>query len=93
MSDVTLTPRRAWRGIASVWVAAVVLAVMVGIFVDPSLRFSWLALALAACALLTFGIQLGTTEKTGFIARVSASVAGALIILSIAAGIFSLLYI
>ncbi|ONI64147.1 hypothetical protein ALI44B_06140 [Leifsonia sp. ALI-44-B] len=93
MSDVTLTPKRAWRGIASVWVAAVVLAIAVGVLVDPALRFSWLALALAACALLTFGIQLGTTEKTGFIARVSASVAGALIILSIAAGIFTLVYI
>jgi hypothetical protein len=92
MSDMTLTPKRAWRGIVSVWVAAVVLAIVVGVLVDPALRFSWLALALAACALLTC-IQLGTTEKTGFIARVSASVAGALIILSIAAGIFTLLYI
>ncbi|GGE83379.1 hypothetical protein [Mycetocola zhadangensis] len=81
MTDAPMTAGRTWGGIASVWALAVVGAVLVSVSSTGDLRFSLLALALAACCLVTFVIQLATTRKVGFIDRVGASIVGALVIL------------
>jgi hypothetical protein len=76
-----MTAGRTWSGIASVWVLAVVAVAFVTAFATGDARFSLLWLALAACCLVTFVIQLATHRKVGFIDRVGASIVGALVII------------
>jgi hypothetical protein len=76
-----MTAERTWGSIASVWALAVVGVVLVLLFSTGDSRFSWLSLALAGCCLTTFVIQLSTHRKVGFIDRVGASIAGALIVI------------
>ena len=76
-----MTAGRTWGGIASVWGLAVVGVVLVAVFSIGDLRFPLLSLALAACCLATFVIQLSTHRKVGFIDRVGASIVGALVII------------
>ncbi|MBG6239147.1 putative membrane protein [Mycetocola sp. CAN_C7] len=94
MTDAPLTPSRSWREIFAVWGVALVGAILVAVFAPHDLRFTWLAIALAACTLLTFVLQLLTHQKVGFIDRLSISVVGVLGILTLAAAIigFSTLF-
>lgn len=79
-----------WRSIATVWVVAVVFAVLIGIFAGPEERFAWISLALAGSAIVTLVVQLGTGRVDGYVGRVTASVVGAAIVLAVATGILSL---
>jgi len=80
-----------WRSIATVWVVAVVFAVLIGIFSPPEHRFAWISLALGASAIITLIVQLGTRQVEGYVGRVSASIVGATIVLAAATGILSLI--
>ncbi|RUQ99007.1 hypothetical protein [Labedella endophytica] len=84
---------RSWVGVVSVWIAAVVAAVVVGVFTPDDDRFAWLGVALAGSVLLTFGIQLAGGVTAGYLTRVAISVAGAVLVLvlcSVVIGIASL---
>ena len=81
VTDTPMTPARTWGGIASVWLVAVVGALLVVLLPPDSSRLSWLWLALAACMLVAFAVQLSTHRKVGFIDRLGASIAGALVII------------
>ena len=76
-----MTAQRTWAGIVSVWVLAGIGAALVTVVSTGDARFSWLMLALAACSLVTFMIQLATHRKVGFIDRVGASIVGAFVII------------
>jgi len=74
------------RSIVPVWLAAVVGAVMVGVFA-PDAAFTWLPVVMAGTILLTFVIQLALQRKEGLVSRVAASAGGAVVVLAVATGI------
>ena len=65
------------------WGVAVVVGVLVTILVPSEQRFAWLAFAVGLSTLVTFALQLGTAESTGFITRTSFSVAGSVVIIAV----------
>lgn len=68
------------RSVPPVWLAAVLGAVLVGVFAGE--RFlTWIPVVAAACVLLTFVIQLSLQRKEGLVNRIIASVGGVLVIL------------
>ncbi|MET1052573.1 MAG: hypothetical protein ABWX65_08045 [Mycetocola sp.] len=90
MTDATLPRSRSWREIFIVWGVALVGAILVSVIAPHDLRFTWLAITLATCTLLTFVLQLLTHQKVGFIDRLSISTVGVLAILTLAAAILGL---
>lgn len=78
-----LAPRRAFGGIIAVWVAAAVIAVLVGVFAGDDWRAQWLAVGLGGCLVLAFAIQLWGGRSQGFTERVAASTIGALLVMGI----------
>lgn len=64
------------------WAVAAVIGVMVAVLAPVEARFSWLAFAIGASTLVTFGLQLGTAAKVGFITRVAFSVAGSVLVIA-----------
>lgn len=85
-----LAPRRTFGGIIAVWVAAVVIAVAIGIFVPPEWRAQWLILGVGGCLLLSFGVQLWSGRSQGFTERVAASVLGSLVVMGLISAGFGL---
>ncbi len=73
-----------WKTIATVWVLALVGAVLTAIFASDASAISWIGLTLAGCTLATLGLQIATRSKEGYVNRVTMSVAGAIVILVIA---------
>ncbi|MFD5599298.1 hypothetical protein ACFWHR_04505 [Leucobacter sp. NPDC058333] len=65
------------------WAVAAVIGTLVTLLVPEAERFSWLALAVGVSTLVTFGLQLGTAQREGFITRVSFSVAGSVVVIAI----------
>jgi membrane associated rhomboid family serine protease len=85
-------PLPRWAGLVSigaVWVVALVLGILIGVFSRPAAYASWLSLALAVCALLGFVAQLATQQKDGFITRLAATFAGSFVVLGIIGGILA----
>lgn len=78
-----LAPRRTLGGIIAVWVAAAVIAVIVGVFAGDDWRAQWLAVGLGGCLVLSFAIQLWGGRSQGFTERVAASTIGALLVMGI----------
>lgn len=77
-------------GVIVVWVVAVLAAVAVGVFVPSADRAAWLVVALAGCIILSFAVQLGRGQVSGFIARTSSSVLGALVILGLGGAVMAI---
>jgi len=77
--------------IGSVWVLALVLGILIGVLARPAAYASWLSLALAVCALLSFVAQLATQQKDGFITRLAATLAGSFVVLGLVGGILAIL--
>ncbi|MGZ0713058.1 hypothetical protein ACWPKO_32450 (plasmid) [Coraliomargarita sp. W4R53] len=83
MTQPELAPRRSRATIVAVWLVAAIVGVMIGVFVGPQWRAAWLGVSLGGCLLLAFVIQLANGRADGFIARVAASVLGALLVLGV----------
>ncbi|MGQ2915545.1 hypothetical protein [Microbacterium aurantiacum] len=83
MTVTDTLPRRSRAGILSVWIVAAVAGLAIGLFVPSDLRAAWMAVALGACLLLAFAVQLAGGRSHGFTVRVAASVVGALAVLGI----------
>lgn len=83
-TEVPLSPAATFAGIVSVWILAVVGAVVVLTTVAPEERFGGLCLSMAACALVAFCVQLATRRRDGFVARVVSTFAGIVVITAIA---------
>ena len=64
------------------WAVAAVIGVLVTVLAPVDDRFSWLVFAIGASTLVTFGLQLGTATKVGFITRVAFSVAGSVLVIA-----------
>jgi len=77
--------------VAPVWAAAVLGAVLVGVFAGPAF-LTWTAVVLGALVLATAAIQLSLQQKEGFVVRMALSVAGALVILALSAAILAALH-
>ncbi|MGF3053241.1 hypothetical protein ACQUSY_04635 [Microbacterium sp. YY-03] len=67
----------------AVWVAGLVAASAIGLFVPIEARPQWLSVALGGCLILTFGIQVAYGHPTDFIRRVGLSMLGALIVMGV----------
>lgn len=79
------------RSVPPVWLAALLGAVLVGLFAGE--RFlTWVPVVAAACVLLTFVIQLSLQRKEGLVNRIIASVGGVLVILAVATVVLVLLH-
>ena len=81
-----------WQGISpyAVWAGAVAAAIIIGLTAREQ-YLTWVPIAFAGAVIVTFLIQLGIQRKEGFVQRVTLSVAGAMVVLAIATGVFALL--
>ena len=76
-----------WKTIATVWLLAIVGAVLTLIFSTDGSAINWISLTLAVCTLVTLCLQIATGSKEGYVKRVTMSVAGAIVILVVASAI------
>ena len=83
VSTPELAPRSPFPGIVAVWVAGLVAASAIGLFVPIEARPEWLSVALGGCLILSFGIQVAYGRPTDFIRRVGLSMLGALIVMGV----------
>ena len=65
------------------WAVAAIIGTLVTILVPNEDRFAWLVFAIGASTLVTFGLQLGTAQREGFITRVAFSVAGSVLVIGV----------
>lgn len=83
VSTPELAPRSPFPGIVAVWVAGLLAASAIGLFVGVEARPQWLCVALGGCLILTFGIQVAYGRPNGFIRRVGLSLLGALMVMGV----------
>lgn len=79
------------RSVPPVWLAALAGAVLVAVFAGAEF-LTWMPVAAAAVVLLTFVIQLALQRKEGLVARIAASIGGALVVLGVATVVLVLLH-
>ncbi|MBH0008621.1 hypothetical protein [Salinibacterium sp. SWN1162] len=77
--------------VVPVWALSLVGTVIIGAVAAPESRVTWLAIVLAACVIFTFVVQLLIHRKEGFVARATASMVGALVVVAAATAIFALI--
>lgn len=70
--------------VVPVWVLTLVLAVVVVATASRDAAYTWLPLALAASIVVTFVLQLATSQKDGLVSRTIVSTCGSLVILAVA---------
>ena len=82
-----------WKqlSVVTIWLVAIVCAVLTGVLVAPENRLVWLSLSLAGCTILTLAAQLSTGQKEGYVHRVTLSLVGAVLVLGAATGLFALI--
>ena len=80
-----------WKTIATVWVLAIVGAVLTAILTTDDSAIGWIGLTLAVCTLVTLGLQIATGSKEGYVKRITMSITGAIVILVVATVIVALL--
>ncbi len=78
-----LAPPRTVGAVVAVWVVAALAAVAVGVFAPEADRAVWMPIALGACIVVAFVVQLVVGRSRGFIQRVAASVLGALFVMGL----------
>lgn len=66
------------------WALAAVASVVTLVLDGTDGSFKWFAIALGACVLLAFGIQLAGPTRPGLVDRLAMSVGGAVLILGCA---------
>ncbi|MDT0117544.1 hypothetical protein Q9R20_11150 [Microbacterium sp. PRF11] len=90
MSTPDLAPRRTFGGIVAVWVLAAVAGVVIGVFVPAGWRAQWITVAMGACLILSFAVQLWYGRSQAFIQRMALSTLGALVVLGVITAGFGL---
>ncbi len=73
------------------WVLATACAILIALFVESPAYLTWIALALGGCMIATLCVQIATGHKDGYVARVTTSISGVVVILAAATGILFLL--
>lgn len=82
------TPEHYWHvpRLIAAWILAALAAVIVmSLFTWETGRLEWLTVVIAFSTLVTFGLQLGTAQRQGFIARTALSVSVAVLIVALIA--------
>ncbi|TFD69471.1 hypothetical protein [Cryobacterium ruanii] len=79
-----------WKTIATVWVLAIVGALLTAILTTDDSAIGWISLTLAVCTLVTLGLQIATGSKEGYVKRITMSITGAIVILVVATVIVAL---
>jgi hypothetical protein len=74
-----------------VWLISVIGAVVVGILAPADQYLTWLPIVFAVGILTTFCIQLALVQKEGLVNRVTACLAGSVVILVIATIVLGIL--
>jgi hypothetical protein len=77
------------RSVVPVWILSVLAVVAVGLFVPPTSFLIFLPVVLGLALVVTFGIQLLVPVRKGFVDRVSASLAGAVVVLALATAVLA----
>lgn len=77
--------------VGAVWVLALVLGVLIGLLSRPVHYASWVSLALGVCVIASFGAQLATQRKDGFVNRLAATLTGSFVILGVTGAILGLI--
>ena len=90
MSEPSLAPRNALGGVFAVWIAALLAAIGIGIFVPEEWRAQWVLVGFGGAVLLSFALQLWYGQARGFILRISLSIIGALVALGVVSAGFGL---
>jgi len=80
------------RTVIPVWAVVAIGAVLVGIFSPAADYLQWIAIVLAAGALLTFCIELALSPRKGVVDRMMSSLGGAILILAVATLVLSLVH-
>jgi hypothetical protein len=70
------------RSVPPIWAAALLGAVLVGIFAGDAF-LTWIPVVAVTAVLLTFVVQLSLQRKEGLVNRIIASVGGVLVILGV----------
>ncbi|GAA3913243.1 hypothetical protein [Microbacterium invictum] len=83
MSAPELAPRSSFGGVIAVWIAAAVLALVIGVVAPSDWRAAWMAVGLGACVIIAFAVHLAGGHALGFIQRVAASVLGAMLVMGL----------
>ncbi|KAA9085348.1 hypothetical protein [Microbacterium radiodurans] len=83
MTAPDLAPPRTVGGVVAVWVVAALAAVAVGVLAPVEDRALWMPIALGACVVVAFVVQLAVGRSRGFIQRVAASALGALLVMGL----------
>ena len=81
----------AWQigSVVPVWAVALAGAIVVAVL-SPGRSLIWLPIVMAACVLVAIAVQLGLQRKEGFVTRMIASLAGALVFTGVATAILAL---
>lgn len=90
MTVPELAPRRTVWGVLAVWIVAALTGIAIGIFVPEEWRAAWLTVALGACLVLSFAIQLAYGRSQEFLVRVAGSVLGAMLVMAVISAGFGL---
>ncbi len=80
----------AWS-VGAVWALALVLGVLIALLSHPLQYASWISLALGVCVIASFGVQLATQQKDGFVNRLATTLTGSFVILGVIGGILGLI--
>lgn len=62
------------------WLAAVITAVLIGLLAGQETYIDWMVMAMGASIIVTLCIQLGVRRPEGFLARVTASMIGSVLV-------------
>ena len=73
------------------WLAALVAAVLVGVFAGDAF-LTWIPVVAAGLVLLTFVVQLSLQRKEGLVNRIIASIGGSIAVLAVATVVLILLH-
>ena len=79
------------RSVPPVWIAALVGAILVGLFAGEAF-LTWIPVVATVSVLLTFVIQLSLQRKEGLVNRIIASIGGVLVILTATTAVLILLH-
>jgi hypothetical protein len=77
------------RSVVPVWVLTLVAIIAVGVFVPAADYLVFVPVVLGVALLVTFGIQLVEPVRKGFVDRVSAAMAGVVLILGLATAVLA----
>jgi len=75
--------------VVPVWVASLVAAVLIGLFSPAAEYWDHVVLALGGAIVLTFVLQLATSQKDGLVSRTMLSTCGSLVILAVVTGVLA----